>query len=82
MDVNSQKVQPIPPFSETNEETPEIGGGLPVIEYWAEHTHCPRKDRNFGKLCCTKVLVCPVLGALAGRKEVLRMKRAKNFSGA
>jgi molybdopterin-dependent oxidoreductase alpha subunit len=41
MDVNSQKVQPIPPFSETNEETPEIGGGLPVIEYWAEHTLSP-----------------------------------------
>ena len=41
MDVNSQKVQPIPPLGETNEETPEIGGGLPVIEYWAEHTLSP-----------------------------------------
>ncbi|MEG4806327.1 FdhF/YdeP family oxidoreductase [Microcoleus sp. F8-D3] len=41
MDVNSQNVQPIPPFNETNEETPEIGGGLPVIEYWAEHTLSP-----------------------------------------
>ncbi len=30
--------QPIPPFSETNADTPEIGGGLPVVEYWAEHT--------------------------------------------
>ncbi len=29
MDTNSQNIQPIPPFSETNEETPEIG---------AEHT--------------------------------------------
>jgi molybdopterin-dependent oxidoreductase alpha subunit len=27
-----------PPFHEVNEETPSIGGGLPVIEYWAEHT--------------------------------------------
>ncbi|MEG4632263.1 FdhF/YdeP family oxidoreductase [Microcoleus sp. AR_TQ3_B6] len=38
MDVNSQEVQPVPPLGDTNEETPEIGGGLPVIEYWAEHT--------------------------------------------
>jgi molybdopterin-dependent oxidoreductase alpha subunit len=27
-----------PPFNEKNEDTPEIGGGLPVIQYWAEHT--------------------------------------------
>ncbi|MEG3848576.1 FdhF/YdeP family oxidoreductase [Microcoleus sp. herbarium19] len=38
MDTNSQNVQPIPPFNEKNQETPNIGGGLPVIEYWAEHT--------------------------------------------
>ena len=31
----------IPPDRETNAETPEIGGGLPVIEYWAEHTLSP-----------------------------------------
>jgi molybdopterin-dependent oxidoreductase alpha subunit len=30
--------QPIPPFHETNADTPAIGGGLPVVEYWAEHT--------------------------------------------
>jgi molybdopterin-dependent oxidoreductase alpha subunit len=30
-----------PPFNETNEDTPEIGGGLPVIKYWAEHTLSP-----------------------------------------
>jgi molybdopterin-dependent oxidoreductase alpha subunit len=30
-----------PPFNETNEDTPEIGGGLPVIEYWAKHTLSP-----------------------------------------
>ncbi len=35
MDSNPQ---PQPPFHETNENTPEIGGGLPVIEYWAKHT--------------------------------------------
>jgi molybdopterin-dependent oxidoreductase alpha subunit len=28
----------LPPFHDQNEETPAIGGGLPVIEYWAEHT--------------------------------------------
>ena len=31
----------IPPFHETNADTPEIGGGLPVIKYWAEHTLAP-----------------------------------------
>lgn len=33
--------QPKPPFNETNAETPEIGGGIPVIEYWAKHTLSP-----------------------------------------
>lgn len=33
--------KPQPPFHETNEDTPEIGGGLPVIQYWAEHTLSP-----------------------------------------
>jgi molybdopterin-dependent oxidoreductase alpha subunit len=33
--------RPIPPFHETNDETPAIGGGLPVIKYWAEHTVSP-----------------------------------------
>lgn len=31
----------IPPFHETNTETPAIGGGLPVIQYWAKHTLSP-----------------------------------------
>lgn len=30
-----------PPFHETNEDTPDIGGGLPVISYWAKHTLSP-----------------------------------------
>ena len=33
--------RPIPPFNETNVATPAIGGGLPVIQYWAEHTLSP-----------------------------------------
>jgi len=42
MDANlPQNVQPTPPFNETNDETPDIGGGLPVIEYWAKHTLSP-----------------------------------------
>jgi molybdopterin-dependent oxidoreductase alpha subunit len=42
MDTNPQQtVQPIPPDHETNSETPEIGGGLSVIQYWAEHTLSP-----------------------------------------
>ncbi len=31
----------VPPFHEINADTPEIGGGLPVIQYWAEHTLSP-----------------------------------------
>jgi molybdopterin-dependent oxidoreductase alpha subunit len=34
-------LQPVPPFNQTNEDTPAIGGGLPVIEYWADHTLSP-----------------------------------------
>ncbi|MEP0914080.1 hypothetical protein NDI45_24535 [Leptolyngbya sp. GB1-A1] len=30
-----------PPSHETNENTPDIGGGIPVIEYWAKHTLFP-----------------------------------------
>lgn len=42
MDTNSpQNVQQYPPFNEKNAETPDIGGGLPVIEFWAEHTLSP-----------------------------------------
>jgi hypothetical protein len=33
--------QPLPPFHATNADTPAIGGGLPVIKYWAEHTLSP-----------------------------------------
>ena len=39
--MDSERLQPIPPFSDKNEETPDIGGGLPIIEYWAEHTLSP-----------------------------------------
>ncbi len=38
---NQQNMQPTPPFDEKNAETPEIGGGLSVIQYWAEHTLSP-----------------------------------------
>ena len=39
MTENTQpNIQPTPPFDEKNDKTPEIGGGLPVIQYWAEHT--------------------------------------------
>ena len=38
MDSTQQNVPTVPPFNQRNEETPAIGGGLPVIEYWAEHT--------------------------------------------
>jgi molybdopterin-dependent oxidoreductase alpha subunit len=33
--------QPVPPFNQTNADTPAIGGGVPVIQYWAKHTLSP-----------------------------------------
>ncbi len=33
--------QATPPFHTKNAETPDIGGGWPVIEFWAEHTLSP-----------------------------------------
>ena len=41
MNKNNSNPQPIPPFDNTNEDTPEMGGGLSVIGYWAEHTLSP-----------------------------------------
>ncbi|MDX2241678.1 MAG: FdhF/YdeP family oxidoreductase [Leptolyngbyaceae cyanobacterium bins.302] len=41
MDESSQNPQPMPPFAEKNDATPQIGGGLPIIQYWAEHTLSP-----------------------------------------
>jgi molybdopterin-dependent oxidoreductase alpha subunit len=32
---------PKPPISALNKDTPEMGGGLPVLQYWAEHTLSP-----------------------------------------
>lgn len=41
MNAPQPNPQPIPPFNETNNTMPEIGGGLSVIQYWAEHTLAP-----------------------------------------
>ena len=41
MDTSSPNIQPTPPSDEKNAKTPEIGGGLPVIKFWAEHTLSP-----------------------------------------
>ncbi|MBO3461656.1 FdhF/YdeP family oxidoreductase [Aetokthonos hydrillicola Thurmond2011] len=42
MTADSQpNIQPTPEYNDKNDETPDIGGGLPVIEYWAEHTLSP-----------------------------------------
>lgn len=30
--------QPTSPLDGKNEETPDKGGGLPIIKYWAKHT--------------------------------------------
>jgi molybdopterin-dependent oxidoreductase alpha subunit len=36
--MDAKDKQAHPPLHETNENTPSMGGGLPIIEYWAEHT--------------------------------------------
>jgi molybdopterin-dependent oxidoreductase alpha subunit len=42
MDRDSQgNLQVTPPYDDENGETPEMGGGLPIIQYWAEHTLSP-----------------------------------------
>lgn len=41
MEPTPHAPQPIPPYSETNDETPEMGGGLSAVQYWAEHTLSP-----------------------------------------
>ncbi|BAU44173.1 hypothetical protein [Leptolyngbya sp. O-77] len=33
--------QPKPPHSQTNADTPDQGGGLSVVQYWAEQTLTP-----------------------------------------
>ncbi|WP_036482925.1 FdhF/YdeP family oxidoreductase [Myxosarcina sp. GI1] len=40
--MDRQEVRPTPPFEEQQEHAPDMGGGLPVIEYWAEHTIAPK----------------------------------------
>jgi molybdopterin-dependent oxidoreductase alpha subunit len=37
----SPESQPLPPFHDTSTDTPAIGGGPSVIEYWAKHTLSP-----------------------------------------
>lgn len=41
MNKDNSYPQPTPFFDNTNEDTPEMGGGLPIIGYWAEHTLSP-----------------------------------------
>ena len=42
MDKHQQQdIQPTPVFNEHQENTPEMGGGLSIIEYWAKHTLSP-----------------------------------------
>ena len=36
-----QQTQPIPPSDFQDDNLPDMGGGLPVLKYWAEHTLSP-----------------------------------------
>ncbi|OCQ94334.1 oxidoreductase [Oscillatoriales cyanobacterium USR001] len=51
MDTNTkQNIEPSPTFGEQNDETPKMGGGLPVIEFWAEHTLSPSGPKLWNTL--------------------------------
>jgi len=41
IDRSQQNIQPVPPDHETNDKTPDMGGGPSVIGYWAKHTLSP-----------------------------------------
>jgi molybdopterin-dependent oxidoreductase alpha subunit len=41
-DRKSKNGQSVPPFHETTEDAPDIGGGLPVIEFWLEKSLSPQ----------------------------------------
>jgi molybdopterin-dependent oxidoreductase alpha subunit len=41
MDSTQSNVPPVPPLHQNNQATPAIGGGLPIIQYWANHTLSP-----------------------------------------
>lgn len=41
MDVDKTGNQSNPLLEDKNDATPDIGGGLPIIEYWAKHTLSP-----------------------------------------
>ncbi|MGB7375298.1 MAG: FdhF/YdeP family oxidoreductase [Rivularia sp. (in: cyanobacteria)] len=41
MNQDNSNSQPTPSFNNKNENTPDMGGGLSVIGYWAEHTLSP-----------------------------------------
>ena len=42
MDANTKhNIESTPNSGDQNDETPSMGGGLPIIEFWAEHTLSP-----------------------------------------
>ncbi|MBW4625974.1 MAG: FdhF/YdeP family oxidoreductase [Brasilonema octagenarum HA4186-MV1] len=55
METNSQ---PQPPLPEGNEDSSEIGGGLPVIKYWAEHTLSPEGPKIWKTLLHHSACLC------------------------
>ncbi len=44
-DLMETNPQPRPPAQETNEDTSKIGGGMHVIEYWAQQTISPKGSK-------------------------------------
>lgn len=39
--MSRPEFEPIPALDEKNQDTPDMGGGLSIIEYWAKHTLSP-----------------------------------------
>ena len=78
MDENSQRQ------SDRNlpeESTPEMGGGLPVIKYWAEHTLSPEGAKLWQKLLHKSACLSCAWGTEDKRAGLLT-KRERSYSGA
>lgn len=42
--------QPVPPLRQGNPPVPKVGGGMPVVQYWAEQTLSPEGGQIWSKL--------------------------------
>ena len=50
MDSQQDRLQPTSQFEQQQENEPDMGGGLSVIEYWAKHTLSPEGAKLWSTL--------------------------------